>query len=140
MPLNSITLHGYRGFARSQSLRLAVPSGSEGSGLTIRIGPNNGGKSSLIEALSFLRLPGHPFEMDDAQRNSDRSGRVNIAYHLEAGVYELAAFGSDLAKWAGVPEPSPRGIVYTLPSRRHIESSFSTVRFSESSRARRDAQ
>lgn len=51
MPLNKIDITGYRGFKESASIEFAIPNGSPGSGLTILTGPNNSGKSSILECL-----------------------------------------------------------------------------------------
>ena len=58
MPIIEVTIKGYRGFATDQRVRFAVPTGAVGSGLTVLVGPNNGGKSSVIEALQALTVKG----------------------------------------------------------------------------------
>lgn len=41
--IQSISCLGYKGFATQQSLKLAMPNGKPGSGLTVLVGPNGGG-------------------------------------------------------------------------------------------------
>ena len=50
--IRSISCVGYRGFAIKQTLNLAIPNGELGSGLTVLVGPNGGGKSTLIECFN----------------------------------------------------------------------------------------
>ncbi|MFM8749452.1 AAA family ATPase [Rhabdaerophilum sp.] len=52
MHLTKIEITGYRGFETKQELNFACPTGNEGSGLTVITGPNNSGKSSILEALN----------------------------------------------------------------------------------------
>ena len=64
-----IELVGFRGFASSQTLKIAQPNNKYGSGLTILVGENNAGKSTIVEAFRAL-----------SQRNppSFTQGRRNI--------------------------------------------------------------
>lgn len=66
----SFHIHGLRGFAVEQSLRLAIPNGAPGSGLTVIVGSNNAGKSTAIEAFRAL---------GQRQSPSFTQGRRNIA-------------------------------------------------------------
>jgi predicted ATP-dependent endonuclease of OLD family len=50
----TVQVGGLRGFDQLQTLELALPDGTPGSGLTIVVGANNSGKSTLIEALRAL--------------------------------------------------------------------------------------
>ncbi len=50
--LTKLTIKGLRGFAEAQTLECACPNNNlEGSGLTIIVGANNAGKSTIVEAL-----------------------------------------------------------------------------------------
>ena len=51
MALTRLDIYGYRGFRETQHLNFAVPCGIEGGGLTVLTGPNNSGKSSILECL-----------------------------------------------------------------------------------------
>lgn len=50
----SLHIHGLRGFAVEQTLRLAIPNGTPGSGLTVIVGANNAGKSTVVEAFRAI--------------------------------------------------------------------------------------
>ncbi|MFB2836695.1 AAA family ATPase [Floridanema evergladense] len=54
--LKILEIKGLRGFATTQSIRFAHPRQKLGSGLTILVGANNAGKSTLIEAISALTI------------------------------------------------------------------------------------
>jgi len=54
MTLERIEIKGLRGFEDEGKINLAIPNGQYGSGLTILVGPNNSGKSTIIEAFSAL--------------------------------------------------------------------------------------
>jgi AAA15 family ATPase/GTPase len=52
--VKSIEILGLRGFCTNQLLELAVPNGKAGSGLTIVVGQNNSGKSTITEAFAAV--------------------------------------------------------------------------------------
>lgn len=77
--LQSMSIRGLRGFATEQTINFAIPHGSPGSGLTVIVGANNAGKSTVIEALRAL-----------AQRNNQSpsftQGRRNQAAGDEVSI------------------------------------------------------
>lgn len=51
----SLEIKGLRGFADAQTIEFAIPANSKpGSGLTVIVGPNNAGKTTVVEALQYL--------------------------------------------------------------------------------------
>ena len=50
--IHSLSCIGFRGFSEKQTLKLAIPNGQPGSGLTVLVGPNGGGKSTLVECFN----------------------------------------------------------------------------------------
>lgn len=55
MSIKRLTIKGLRGFSEEQEISFALPDGKNvGSGLTLLVGPNNGGKSTIIEAIHLL--------------------------------------------------------------------------------------
>lgn len=52
--LHELKIGNYRAFGETQTVKFAVPNGNNGSGLTILVGPNNSGKTTLIEAIAML--------------------------------------------------------------------------------------
>lgn len=49
--LKSLRISNYRGFLSDQEIKFAIPNGKNGSGITLIVGPNNSGKTSVVEAL-----------------------------------------------------------------------------------------
>ncbi len=54
MIIKNIEIKGFRGFGESRTIDLGIPNGEQGSGLTILIGPNNSGKSTIVESFNIL--------------------------------------------------------------------------------------
>lgn len=56
MFIQSVELNNFKGFSTTNNtLQFNLPNGSPGSGLNIFIGENNCGKSTIFEAISFIR-------------------------------------------------------------------------------------
>lgn len=129
MSLQKLELRGLRGFATLQELAFAIPNGESGSGLTTLVGPNNGGKSTIVEALRALAASSpqnltHPRSFTEGRRNkragdkiiiqaTDSSGKVGGLRTVESG-------GSE-TEWlpAQVGEQ-----IFVLPSRRYFNPLF----------------
>ena len=57
MYIKDLSMEGFRGFSKKRKIKFAVPNGTdEGSGLTVLVGPNNGGKSTIIEAIHLFTI------------------------------------------------------------------------------------
>ena len=55
MAIKKLNIEGLRGFSKKAEIEFAVPDGKNyGSGLTVLVGPNNSGKSTVIEAIHLL--------------------------------------------------------------------------------------
>lgn len=52
--IQRLTVSGLRGFSEEQSIEFAVPNGNPGSGLTVLVGSNNSGKTTVLEALGYF--------------------------------------------------------------------------------------
>jgi predicted ATP-dependent endonuclease of OLD family len=81
MPLTQIQILGFRGFSSRATIDLAVPAGFPGSGLTILTGPNNGGKSSILECLR-ARVGHEAPSFTSGTQNKDIE-RVEIVYVVD---------------------------------------------------------
>jgi hypothetical protein len=124
MRIRQLSIVGYRGFSKQQTLALAQPLAKLGSGLTVLVGPNNAGKSSVIEAINYLRAPGRQVEISEGQKSALTNGRVTIEYATDEGDMTLTLVGAGPAQWRSVPDRPPMGHVYAIQSRRALESQF----------------
>jgi predicted ATP-dependent endonuclease of OLD family len=105
MSLQKLELKGLRGFATLQELSFALPDGRSGSGLTTLVGPNNGGKSTIVEALRALAAPSvqdtqRPQSFTEGRRNKDAEDKVSIRVtdvngDVVGGLRTVAAGGSE---------------------------------------------
>lgn len=54
MSIKTLEINGIRSFSQERTIDFAIPNGQPGSGLTIIVGANNSGKSSIIECLNII--------------------------------------------------------------------------------------
>jgi hypothetical protein len=128
MSIKSLLVHGLRGFASAQTFPLAIPNGAPGSGLTILVGPNSGGKSTVIEAIRALSL-GQPPSFTEGRRNLRAGHRIQIrAEHSTSEHLELATVKGGGSESGFTPELRPAWAekkIFVLPSRRYFTPYFS---------------
>lgn len=77
MSIKRLKIKGLRGFSKETNINFAIPDNENiGSGLTVLVGPNNSGKSTIIEAIHMLtnRTDIVPI----ASRNIKNDGKVEI--------------------------------------------------------------
>ncbi|MGX4805096.1 ATP-dependent nuclease [Bradyrhizobium guangdongense] len=74
--LSTLSIEHFRGILDKQELSFAIPTGQKGSGLTILVGPNNVGKSTIIEALRSVVTP--PAMIDKRERHLGQALRISI--------------------------------------------------------------
>ena len=118
-------MQGLRGFAPPQSLRFAQPSGALGSGLTILVGPNNGGKSTLIEALEAISRV-NPVSFSEGKRNKAANDQISISLDEGSREFQLLTVPEGGSETTRIPDTSDRPNVYVLSSRRYFDPYFGT--------------
>ncbi|MXX48336.1 MAG: AAA family ATPase [Chloroflexi bacterium] len=123
MPIETVSVAGLRGFSAKQSLRLAAPDGEAGSGLTVLVGPNGGGKSTIIEAFRALASR-RSVSFSDGKRNKLADDRVAIAVVVDSKAYELRTVDRGGSETVWVPERPSSLVWYILPSRRVFNPYF----------------
>lgn len=128
MAYSSVTVEGFRGFADRQTLNLAIPNGSPGSGLTTLIGPNSGGKSTVLEAMIGLSQPaGQLPSFSEGKRNSRAGGRVHLKFETDEGaVRELNTVPSGGSSMSEITSVDQKILdkFFTIPSRRAFNPFF----------------
>lgn len=73
-----IEILGLRGFSEKQTLNIAVPNGKNGSGLTVIVGPNNSGKSTIYEAFRAISQQ-QPPSFTEGKRNKIAGDKIEIS-------------------------------------------------------------
>ncbi len=124
----SVTIQGLRGFADEGRLLLAKPKEEAGSGLTVLLGPNNGGKSTIAEAFRAIgRQEGASFR--EGTRHMATDERVKLRVETSAGrraTLETVIAGGSATSWkyddGGRPDILDRILV--LPARRTFAAYF----------------
>ena len=126
MSIKSLTLEGLRGFSSKQSLQFAQPSSKEGSGLTILVGPNNGGKSTVVEAMNVFSKSREP-SFPEGQRNKTANDCVSIQieYNTDSKIeLKTVEEGGSETKFEPPISNENRPSLYVLPSRRYFNPHF----------------
>jgi len=126
--IKSIKIHGFRGFEKPEILNFGTPTGDLGSGLTIIVGPNNSGKSSIIEAITAVtQSDRNPPTFSQGKRNVNGGDKVKITLtdsaDNERTVSTVPSGGSETVFSGESTDPSADAI-FVLPSRRTFAPFF----------------
>jgi predicted ATP-dependent endonuclease of OLD family len=140
MVLKRIEIRGLRGFENEGIINLANPDGTYGSGLTILVGPNNSGKSTIIEAFSALsssfsetfKNPSFTEEM----RNKKDDTILIRAIDLSDGSFEISNYSSLRSETGAMNYGFLRKDkdIFVLPSRRAFDPYYQGNPFEASHR------
>lgn len=127
MVLQNLEVQGLRGFRRAEDIPLAVPNGNRSSGLTILVGPNNGGKSTVVDAFRAHSYPvneGESQSFPEGRRNKDAGDKISIQAIAVSGKVtglRTVADGGSETQWH--PAQSDEDL-FVLPSRRYFDPYF----------------
>lgn len=126
MFFESIKIKGLRGFETEQELKIAVPNGNPGSGLTIIVGPNNSGKSTIYESFRAISQDDPP-SFTEGKRNKKAADKIYIELAQEDAqsivLQTSQANGSEsIFIEKGIKKNSVK--IHTLPSRRTFNPFF----------------
>ena len=131
--IDSLMIHGFRGFGENKRIQFALPNGNYGSGLTIFVGANNSGKTTILEALrSFNSLKDNPPSFSERKRNIKcENGKVHLLLKttdadnhkidtIEGGgsTTTFCKVGANDDEWWDGPK------VFVLQSRRFVDYEF----------------
>src|SRR4051794_2433011 len=103
MLLKTLQLRNYKGFGSQQQIEFAKP-GSVGSGLTIIVGPNNSGKSTILKAIRHLASSEEVFLAGaDDRRNApirlELTGSTDSDFEIIVEAREAAARLAKTGTW-----------------------------------------
>lgn len=135
--LEKVSVRGFRGFRETADLRLASPNGEPGSGLTIIVGANNVGKSTLWESFDAIarrfnpdRWPPAEVSFSEGKRNRRTPDGVRLSASFSDGAEcVIESLGPDTSEtrseWLtdGREPPVPPSFV-VVPSRRQFQAKF----------------
>jgi predicted ATPase len=128
MFLERISISGLRGIAETQEVLFAQPNEQVGSGLTILVGANNSGKSTIVEAIDFVRQRKTSPAFGENRRNAAVHGKIRIEYTLADGgsaVLGTNPAGGGQPGWSESQFHLKGEHVFVVSSRRgYIESNF----------------
>jgi len=132
MNFSKIEISGFRGFAEKGELNFAVPNNNAGSGLTIVVGANNSGKSTIFEAIRAVSQNQAPSIIEE-QRNIKTGTKVEITlWDTEDKAIRLstiAAGGSETEY--NYPDNYDvqdfQNSIFTLQSRRAFNPAFEKI-------------
>jgi predicted ATPase len=127
MDYSKLEILGLRGFSIKQSLEFGIPNGNLGSGLTILVGPNNSGKSTITEALNAFTTNTPP-SFPEGKRNIQAGRRIDIRLTNTAtqsiSLKTIAAGGSEskFDEAGGIQLATVKPFI--VPSRRMFSPAF----------------
>ena len=83
--IKKLTIKGFRGFIDERTIEFSWPNSElQKSGLTYLVGPNNSGKSTVIESL-FLLCSSSAKDISEDKRTAEK-GEVHIELETDGGV------------------------------------------------------
>jgi predicted ATP-dependent endonuclease of OLD family len=119
--VKELKILGLRGFGKEQSIHFAVPnSENESSGLSIIVGANNSGKTTITEALKAFIGNDLP-TFSEGKRNSQSNSRVLLSLIDEKG---STNFVRTVSQGGSNTERTERLDFYMVPSRRFMSYEF----------------
>ena len=115
-PLETLKIEHYKGFFREETVEFAVPDGENpGSGLTLIVGPNNAGKTTVVESLLLSEAKRGVF--GKRFKKSERHPNDNPRITINECVYSNIDGGSVIKI---IDQSKPHGISFeVVQSRRH---------------------
>ncbi|MGY5798063.1 ATP-dependent nuclease [Rheinheimera faecalis] len=122
MALEYIEIIGYRGFKKKAHIDLAIPDGKTlGSGLTVFTGPNNAGKSSVLECMRARN--GYETPSFSAGVRNASVDQVDITYSFDGQIESIKSTrkGSSEVSLSGTQSQAK---IFVLPSRRAFNPYF----------------
>lgn len=133
MAIKAITISGLRGFSKEKIIEFSIPDKkTPGSGLTIMVGPNNSGKSTVIEAMHLLSTNVKVISKNARNVNTKEKIKLEV---LEDNGRKIGLYTTD--KGGSYVERKINGVIqkeywnnnlntFILSSKRNFNSTFST--------------
>ena len=130
--IKSISIQGFRGFASQCTIDFAIPNDTPGSGMTILVGANNSGKTTILEALRMFNCDQYnPPSFSEGKRNKRSEDGITLIIHTDNdavfSIKSIAYEGSNTKLDYSCDESEIRDHFrrpYILQSRRFVEYEF----------------
>lgn len=129
--IKSISIQGLRGFASQCVVDFSLPNGELGSGLTILVGANNSGKTTILEALrSFNCDENNKPSFSEGKRNKACGDTVNLIMKTDDNSFcsiqsESCGGSNTVINIDSNSEPRDHmQRIFVLQSRRYVEYEF----------------
>lgn len=130
MVIEKLVIHGLRGFVEEQKLKPSLPNGNMGSGLTILVGSNNSGKSTVIEALRAISHRSQLPSFSYGRRNVQAGDQIKINIVDKSGnTIEMKSKNVGSSEVVVSEAESDLGHIFVLPSRRAFNPFFHKQEF-----------
>ena len=124
--IKTLSIEGLRGFSKQVRIDFAVPNGTPGSGLNIIVGPNNSGKSTIIESINAFN---GSCSFSEGKRNKNVANGVKLeCVDSNNDVYQIKTKSSGGSEVEYLVNGNSIDRItlntYVLPSRRFVEFEF----------------
>ncbi len=125
--IKTLSIKGFRGYSKQARIDFGMPNSKPGSGLNIIVGPNNSGKSTIVESINAFNTN---CSFSEGKRNQNAGSNVilecadenNILYTIKT----KSSGGSEVDCFvAGNKVENIQLDTYVLPSRRFVNYEFS---------------
>lgn len=126
MMIQKLSIEGFRGFGKKQTITFSIPDGeTPGRGLNVLVGGNNAGKTTVIEAIRAFNARDKSPTFSEGRRNEATGKSVSLELTDEQGeTIQIHSRKYNDSTTEKVPADFKRNY-YVLQSRRHVPFEFS---------------